>query len=45
MKISTFLLKPHTAPMTTPMVMLIRAQIRARETEMLEPYQMASKVD
>ena len=42
---STFLLKPQTAPITTPTVMLMRAQTSARETEMLEPYHTASKVD
>ena len=41
---STRLEKPHTAPSTTPMDILIRALTKAREIEILEPYQMASKV-
>ena len=41
---STFLLKPHTAPSSTPMVMLMAPQMKAREMEMRDPFQMASKV-
>ncbi len=41
---STFLEKPHTAPSKMPMVMLMSAQVRAREMEILEPTHTASKV-
>ena len=43
--ISTFLEKPQIAPTITPIVILIAAQINAREIEIREPNQMASKVE
>ena len=45
MKISTFLEKPQMAPTIIPTVMLITAQISARDREILAPYHTASKVD
>ena len=42
---STFFEKPQTAPTMTPMVILMVAQMKARDMEMREPYHMASKVD
>ena len=36
---------PHTAPTSTPTVILIAAQMSARVMEILEPYQIASNVD
>ena len=42
---SNFLEKPQSAPMTTPTVRLMAAQIKARDTEILAPVQSASNVD
>jgi len=45
MKTSTFFENPQTDPTITPIERLMSAQINARETEILEPNQTASKVD
>ena len=43
--ISNFFEKPHIAPITTRIVMLIRAHTNARDIDIPAPYHTASKVD